>query len=574
MSRRVLALSLVLALPLTAGGVYFAWRAVQPPEKEQMITACVIEAPEEEETYEEPIIEDFETVEFEMEESVATTDSPFDAKLANSMVGIGGGAGGQFGGRFGGRAVSREQYAPIDAVSSFKDTSVDPAVTFAADVDTGAYTNARRMILREERLPPTNAVRVEEFLNYFPYEGLDPVGDDPIGANIEISSCPWAPDHRLAHVVLRTTPIPAEQRQPANLVFLLDVSGSMQSRDKLPLLKDAFRMLTEQLTGRDRVAIVVYAGAAGLVLPSTVCSQKDALMDAIDSLQAGGSTAGAAGIQLAYQLAEEHLVPGGINRVILATDGDFNVGISDRDELVRVIEEKARGGVFLTTLGFGRGNINDALLEQLADHGNGAYAYIDSEMEARKVLVEELGSTLEVAAKDVKLQLLLDAERYAAHRLIGYSNRRLSHGDFKDDTKDGGELGAGHEVTAMIELVPRGVALPAGLEVREDDSVAPAKETTAAIELRVRYKDPEGSESRLITFTGEDDGGVLATAAEDLRFAAAVAWFGEALASDEKDARAMELAADLGAGALGVDAAGYRAGFLELARAAAAIAGK
>lgn len=592
MSRRALALSLVLAVPLTAGGVYLAWRAVSPPEPEngggQFITAAVEESapdsrPESEEWIaeepieeieEEPILEDFECTDGEADRS---TDSPFDSTNSNSMLGIGGGAGGKYAGRFGGRrslgaSTHFEQYAAIEAVSTFKDTRANPAVTFAADVDTGSYTNVRRMILQQSVLPPKDAVRVEEFLNYFPYQGLDPVGDAPIGAHIEVSSCPWNGAHRLAHVVLRTTPIAASNRQPANLVFLLDVSGSMEQPNKLPLLKDALGMLTNELQGRDRVAIVVYAGAAGLVLPSTACSNKDVIRDSLEQLRAGGSTAGAAGIELAYRVAEEHLVSGGINRVILATDGDFNVGISDRETLVETIEEKARGGVFLTTLGFGTGNLNEALLEQLADHGNGNYAYIDSRLEARKVLVEELGATLAVCAKDVKLQLQIDPARYAAHRLVGYANRRMTHRDFDDDRKDGGELGAGHEVTALLELVPHGTPLPGGVVVQAGTDDVPVKAGSAAIELRVRYKEPEADESQLLTFSAEDTGGVIATAAEDMRFAAAVAWFGEELAAEERGWRPFRHARKLAAGAMVEDPGGYRAGLLTLIDAAEKLA--
>ncbi len=561
---RTLALSLLAATSIVLGAIYLTQQTPAPGETSQPENPIEVSRQEPEEVACE--IETEEVACETEEEFFANADSPFEAANTNALIGIGGGAGAPIHRR-------SETYAPIEAVTGFKDTLSNPAVTFAADVDTGSYSNLRRMILREGRLPPKDAVRLEELVNYFPYQGLEPSGEAPIGASIEVSSCPWAPDHRLAHVVLRTSAIPAGNRQPANLVFLVDVSGSMNSPSKLPLLKKAMGLLTDELQGRDRVAIAVYAGAAGLALPSTPCSNKDAIRDGLTALGAGGSTAGAAGIELAYEVAAEHFIPGGINRVILATDGDFNVGISDREELKTFIQEKARSGVFLTTLGFGAGNLNDALLEQLADHGNGAYAYIDSELEAKKVLVAELGSTLEVAAKDVKLQLQIDPERFGAHRLLGYANRRLAHRDFSDDSKDGGELGAGHEVTALIELVPRGVALPASLEVGAPGDDAAPRGTDSDLELRVRYKTPGGDESRLLTFTAEDHGGVMAGAPVDLRFAAAVAWFGETLAGDPAAAPWDDLRA-LAEEGVGADEGGYRKGFLELLDGAAHLAGE
>lgn len=553
--KRLHLLSLIAAASIVLAAVYLTQRAVNRHDKSagDDIIEASIEAAEEECCEEESEWVVWETA----EELLPNADSPFDAVQSNSLLGVGGGAVGL-------ARPRSETYAPIEAVAGFQDTLANPAVTFAADVDTGAYSNVRRMILRDGTLPPTNAVRVEEFVNYFPYAGLGPAAGAPIGASIEVSSCPWAPGHRLAQVVLRTSPIPAGNRQPANLVFLVDVSGSMAQPDKLPLLKEALGLLIGELKGRDRVAIAVYAGAAGLALPSTACSNKDAIRSSLLALEAGGSTAGAAGIQLAYQVAARHFIPGGINRVILATDGDFNVGISDREELKRFIERKAKSGVFLTTLGFGAGNLNDALLEQLADHGNGAYAYIDSELEAKKVLVAELGATLEVAAKDVKLQLQVNPARYSAHRLLGYANRRLAHRDFDDDSKDGGEMGAGHVVTALIELVPRGSAMPASLEVRASGDGLTERRKAAALELRVRYKTPEGHESRLLTFSGEDGGGVIAAAPVDLRFAAAVAWFGESLAGDSERAPWDDVRALAQQGAAGDDEGGYRKGFLEL----------
>jgi len=384
---------------------------------------------------------------------------------------------------------------------------------------------------------------------------------------IELADCPWEPQHRLARVGISTQAIPKGYRQSANLVFLLDVSGSMNSADKLPLLKQSMHMLCQNLNNRDSVAIVVYAGAAGLVLPSTSAANTDAILSSLEELQAGGSTAGAAGIQLAYAQAREHFIPAGINRVILATDGDFNVGISDRSELIELIQREAESGVSLTTLGFGTGNLKDATLEQLADKGNGNYGYIDSIAEARKVLVEELGATLETVAQDVKIQVTFDPERVVAHRLLGYENRMLAHADFEDDAKDAGEIGAGHGVTALFELVPVGVDMPE-LEDREDDPDASKGKFEGPGMMRVdlRYKRPGDLEqaSLLTSFHADDTGSVMMTASDDLRFAAAVAWFAEELRSESPDPQVFAGLKLLAESSLGEDEGGWRSGFLEM----------
>ncbi|MDP6386863.1 MAG: von Willebrand factor type A domain-containing protein [Planctomycetota bacterium] len=518
-------------------------------------------------------------------------ESPFDSQNFNVVVGIGGGGGGaaagpgspgtvrgKYGGRLsylsGGRAgqyggaldgAGGEVYAELD-LRGFIPTQADPRRTFAVDVDTAGYSNVRR-ILRDGGLPPVDAVRLEEMLNYFRYQDAPEQGGDPFGVTIELANCPWNPVHRLARVGISSQAIPQGYRQSANLVFLLDVSGSMNSADKLPLLKQSLHMLCQNLNGRDSVAIVVYAGAAGLVLPATSCANTDAILSSLSRLRAGGSTAGAAGIQLAYAQARENFIPGGINRVILATDGDFNVGISNRDELIKMIQKEAESGVSLTALGFGTGNLKDATLEQLADKGNGNYAYIDSITEARKVLVEELGATLETVAKDVKIQVTFDPTRVLAHRLLGYENRMLAHADFEDDKKDAGEIGAGHGVTALFELVPVGTEMP-DLEDREDDPDAAQGhfEGPGMMRVDLRYKRPgDGDESSLLTsFHAEDTGSVMMTATDDLRFAAAVAWFAEELRSSTPDPEVFAALRPLAASSLGEDSGGWRAGFLEM----------
>jgi len=471
-----------------------------------------------------------------------------------------------------------EDYDPIDD-NAFRNVATEPLSTFSADVDSASYSNVRR-ILNQGQLPPPGAVRIEELINYFRYDDPAPQGADPFAVSVEIAETPWNPAHRLARIGIQTSAIGAGERPRANLVFLLDVSGSMQPPDKLPLLKSAMKMLVETLRSDDRVAIVVYAGAAGLVLPSTPASHAATIVEAIDRLEAGGSTAGGAGIELAYATAADAFVKGGINRVILATDGDFNVGISDRSSLARMIESKARSGVFLTVLGFGSGNLKDSALEQLADRGNGNYAYVDGPLEARRVLVEEVGATLVTVAKDVKLQVEFNPERVAAYRLIGYENRLLATRDFDDDTKDAGEIGAGHSVTALYELVPAGIddadTPPIELRYRPAAAAGRAAEPAAAtvsnetMTVKVRYKEPDGDTSRLLTFPVVDDGLTLAGASDDLRWAAAVAEFGMLLRDSEHAGVAtIEQVERLADSARGRDVGGYRTEFLGLLRAGA-----
>ena len=351
----------------------------------------------------------------------------------------------------------------------------NPLSTFSIDVDTASYANARRF-LNQGMLPPPDAVRIEEFVNYFLYRYEPPKDKEtPFAAAVTIADCPWTPEHRLARIGIKGWEMPRSERPASNFVFLLDVSGSMQPQNKLPLVKQSIRMLTEQLDERDRVAMVVYAGASGLVLPSTSCDDKRAIYEALDRLDAGGSTNGGAGIQLAYDVATQNFLPGGVNRVVLASDGDFNVGVTDQGSLTRLIEEKAKSGVFLTVLGYGMGNVKDATMEKLADKGNGNYAYIDTLNEAKKVLVEQMQGTLVTIAKDVKIQVEFNPAQVSAYRLLGYENRMLRAEDFNDDTKDAGEIGAGHTVTALYELVPAGQEIPTpAVDALKYQSAAPA----------------------------------------------------------------------------------------------------
>ncbi len=448
-----------------------------------------------------------------------------------------------------------------------------PLSTFAADVDAASYSIVRRMIA-EGRLPPADAVRIEELINYFRYDYPEPSGPHPFSVTTELGDAPWAPGHKLALIGLRTRSLSMAELPPNNLVFLIDVSGSMYSADRLPLAKTALRLLVHELRPQDRVAIVVYAGAAGLVLPSTSGRDKDRILDAIDRLEAGGSTAGGAGIRLAYQVAREHFIPDGNNRVILASDGDFNVGPSSEGELVRLIEEQRRSGVFLTVLGFGLGNLKDAKMEMLANKGNGHYAYIDNLLEARKVLVQELGATLLTVARDVKLQVEFNPARVAAYRLVGYENRLLNDEDFNDDTKDAGDLGAGHIVTALYEIVPVGVESPVRVStvdpLRYQDRSAPRGESRDWFTVKLRYQDPAGSPSRLLERVVRSE---TASPSADFRFATAVAGFGMLLRDSEHKGNSTWAGVLAAArSARGDDPQGYRAEFIRIVEAAKLLA--
>jgi Ca-activated chloride channel family protein len=451
----------------------------------------------------------------------------------------------------------------------FLEVSRAPLSTFSIDVDTASYSNIRRF-LEDGQLPPANAVRIEEMVNYFSYDYPRPVGDVPFSVTTEVADCPWNAEHRLLQVGLKGREMAAEVLPPSNLVFLVDASGSMGDARKLPLLKESMRVLVEQLSPADRVAIVTYAGGSGLALESTPGSRKDEILEALSRVEAGGSTNGGAGIELAYQVAERNLIANGNNRVILATDGDFNVGMTSPDALVGLIEEKRQKGVFLTVLGFGTGNYQDATMEKLADKGNGNYAYIDSIDEGRKVFGRDLTGTLFTIAKDVKIQIEFNPKHVAGYRLIGYENRVLADRDFDDDTKDAGEIGAGHTVTALYEVVPAGrrVENPDGVDALKYQR--PMEPTGAAMTgelatVSLRYKEPDGDTSRLMSVPVADSGLKFEQATQNLHFSAAVASFGMLLrGSKYAGAANYDTVLAMARDAAGADLAGDRAEFLGL----------
>lgn len=462
------------------------------------------------------------------------------------------------------RWVSRERYAHIQE-NPFHRVSSDPLSTFSIDVDTASYANVRRF-LRDGELPPPGAVRVEELVNYFRFDYPEPTGATPFSVTTEVATCPWNPRHHLALIGLRGRAVPRGEAPARNLVFLVDVSGSMQDPDKLPLVQQGLRLLAERLTKDDRVAMVVYAGSSGLALPSTPGDRTDEILRAIDHLSAGGSTNGGEGIRLAYSVAREHFQSGGVNRVILATDGDFNVGVTSEDELVRLIERERKSGVFLSVLGVGTGNLQDATMEALADKGNGNYSYLDSLDEARRVLVHEADATIVTIAKDVKIQVEFNPRAVAGYRLVGYENRVLQHEDFNDDTKDAGEIGAGHTVTALYEIVPAGVEVPAtkvdALKYQRDRTTARRGSADELLTVSLRYKAPAGETSRPLAVAMPAR---VSEAGPNLGFASAVAEFGLLL----RDSAHAPTASFLAAGERarrhrGEDVDGRRAEFVEL----------
>ena len=424
-----------------------------------------------------------------------------------------------------------------------------------------------RRFINQGQLPPKDAVRIEELINYFSYDYPQPPPKRPFSVTTEVAAAPWNPQHRLVQIGLQGERLSTENLPPSNLVFLLDVSGSMNDPDKLPLLKSSLQLMVNELNANDRVAIVVYAGSAGLVLPSTPGSQKDKILAAINNLEAGGSTAGGEGLELAYEVAQEQFITSGNNRVLLATDGDFNVGPSSDTELVKLIEQKREKGVFLTVLGFGQGNLQDAKMEQIADKGNGQFAYIDSLLEAKKALVKELGGTLVVIAKDVKIQVAFNPKQVQSYRLIGYENRLLQSQDFDDDRKDAGELGAGHTVTALYEIIPPGIKdkssatqTPTG----EKPSL-PTFKSNELLQVNLRYKGPQAKESQLLTKTVTDQGLAFDKASTNLRFSAAVAAFGMVLRESAYKGNATSAKVQTWASeSQGPDLNGYRAEFLRL----------
>jgi Ca-activated chloride channel family protein len=459
-----------------------------------------------------------------------------------------------------------------------------PLSTFSIDVDTASYANVRRF-LTGGSLPPPDAVRIEELINYFTYDDPQPQGNAPFSVNMEVAECPWTPGHHLLRVGLKGREIASDKRPNSNLVFLLDVSGSMQAPNKLPLVKQAMGLLVRELSENDMVTIVTYAGSEGVALETTSGDRQAEILKAIDTLNASGSTHASAGIKLAYELARKCFIKEGANRVILCTDGDFNVGITNDDALVDLITTQAKGGVFLSVLGFGMGNLKDAKMEKLADHGNGNYGYIDTLREARKVLVEQMSGTLVAIAKDVKIQIEFNPATVVAYRQIGYENRVLAAKDFDDDTKDAGEIGAGHSVTALYEIVLAGHEKAVGpdqvplkyqqratspaTDPAEDRELTEAAASGELMTVKLRFKEPLGDKSELIEFPLKQEPKKFGAASENLRFASAVASFGMLLRGSEyRGGATMSAVSEIATASLGSDPSGYRAEFLDLVRRA------
>jgi Ca-activated chloride channel family protein len=477
-----------------------------------------------------------------------------------------------------GQPFNTEEYAHLRE-NGFRPVSSAPLSTFSIDVDKASYANIRRF-LTQGSLPPVDAVRIEEMINYFSYEMPEPRGEHPFSITTEVTAAPWATSHRLVRIGIQGKRLRGDRIPPSNLVFLIDVSGSMASEDKLGLVKKSLRLLVQQLREEDKVSIVVYAGAAGLVLPCTPGTEKTRILNAIDHLEAGGSTAGGAGIQLAYKVARENLVREGNNRVILATDGDFNVGPSSEGELVRIIETERKSNVFLTVLGFGTGNYSDQRMESIADKGNGNYFYVDNILEGRKVFVEELQGTLFTIAKDVKIQVEFNPAEVASYRLVGYENRALRDEDFNNDSVDAGELGAGHSVTALYEIVPVG-AQDAGrtpgvdpLRYQPRPEPRPNSARGELMTVKLRYQRPEGSASRLLEQPVRDVGRGDQSLSHDFAFAIAVSEFGMLLRNSEyKGTSNVSHVLQMARSHLGEDRDGYREEFVQLVRRWQAISG-
>ncbi len=467
--------------------------------------------------------------------------------------------------------VNEEEYAATPE-NRFKDSKSEPLSTFSLDVDAASYSNARRMINLGQK-PEKESVRVEEFINYFSYNYPSPKGNHPVNILTESQPCPWNKDHLLVRIGVKAKEIPSDNLPASNFVFLLDVSGSMDEPNKLPLVKSSLKLLVNNLRDKDRVSIVVYAGAAGEALPSTSGADKQKILEALDNLQAGGSTAGGAGIQLAYRNAEKNLIKGGNNRVILCTDGDFNVGVSSVNELENLISEKRQSGIYLTVLGYGMGNYKDDKLQTLAQKGNGNHAYIDNLQEANRVLVNEFGSTMYAVAKDVKIQVEFNPAYVNAYRLVGYESRLLNKEDFNDDTKDAGELGAGHTVTAFYELIPVGVKNTFGGvdDLKYQTSTTKPVQSGAAnnelMTVKLRYKpiDSNTSQKLELPVMVSDKGKNMS---DDYAFASAVAMFGQLLKnSDFKGDATYQQVIDLARKSIGEDRQGYRHEFIRLVEA-------
>ena len=461
-----------------------------------------------------------------------------------------------------------ENYSTIHE-NGFKDVKNNPLSTFSIDVDNASYSNVRRFINNGE-LPPVDAVRIEEMINYFKYNYPEPNGEHPFSVTTELGKCPWNENHYLMHIGLKGKSIEKENLPPTNLVFLIDVSGSMQNQNKLPLLKRAFKMLVNELRPEDRVSIVVYAGAAGKVLDSTPGDEKQEILSALENLTAGGSTAGGEGIKLAYKIAREHFIEDGNNRIILATDGDFNIGVSSTSEMERLVEKERESGIFMSVLGFGTGNIKDDKMETIADKGNGNYSYIDNIREARKVFISEFGGTLFTIAKDVKFQLEFNPKQVKAYRLVGYENRLLNDEDFNDDTKDAGDMGSGHTVTALYEIVPAnsGDKTPSidPLKYQETKEIS-GKFSNELVTVKLRYKEPKGGKSKLLE--QPVDAKIERKNSDDYRFSAAVASFGMLLRNSEfKGNTTVASILELAKNAKGDDEEGYRSEFIQLVKTA------
>ncbi len=531
------------------------------------LTGCSLDKPHQERVKEEAVADELAPAPKKDRETGKSRQRNVTPEKKKMLQALGSIEGAQPSMAAGDKGFNTEEYDKIDE-NQFKDARENPLSTFSIDVDTASYTNVRRF-LTSRQMPNKDAVRLEEMINYFTYDYPQPTGKHPFSINTEMASCPWNDEHKLIHIGLQGKTLDYKNFKPSNLVLLVDSSGSMSSANKLPLLKQSLKLLLEELDDRDRIAIVAYAGSAGLVLPSTPASKREMILESLDSLQAGGSTAGGAGIQLAYKVAKENLIAGGNNRVILATDGDFNVGASSSSDLVRLIEEKRKDDIFLTICGFGMGNYKDGRMEQISNAGNGNYFYIDTLKEAEKVFVKEMRANMFTIAKDVKIQVEFNPTKVKAYRLVGYENRLLANEDFDDDTKDAGELGAGHTVTALYEIIPAGseetVPKAGSLKYQETKIKNSAAQTNEIMTLKFRYKPPKQDTSLLIQQTLEDSDTKAAKASINFRFSAAVAGFGMLLRdSTFKNDLTYDHIAALAESSLGDDKNGYRAEFLQL----------
>ena len=448
-----------------------------------------------------------------------------------------------------------------------------PLSTFSIDVDTASYSKVRQYLSEHHRLPRPDAVRIEELLNYFSYAYKPPTAEEssPFATHVAVAQCPWNNEHRLARVALKGREMKNEVRPTSNLVFLIDSSGSMKRQNKLPLLKRGLSLMLQKLGADDHVAIVAYAGSAGLVLDSTPATERQTILAALDRLKAGGPTNGGEGLQLAYGVARDHFVDGGTNRVLLCTDGDFNVGMSGTDQMINFVETESKSGIDLTVLGFGMGNLNDSMLEQISGRGNGNYAFIDTISEAKKVLIDQMAGTLVTIAKDVKIQIEFNPSKVAAYRLIGYENRVLASEDFNNDKKDAGEIGAGHSVTALYEIVPVGAALEAELPQVDDlkyQETAPTSEAANSGELftlKLRYKFPGQDQSQLMEFVAQDAAQSFDQTDQDFQFATAVAGFGMLLRESKHCGNwNYDTVTEIAESSIGIDKHGLRREFIQL----------